>query len=156
MRVLFCDNGKMTGWFVIDFASEDFMGGEMPHAAFLDWMDPSSQYSNAPLTEWRLDRVVAEKFDITPTTYQAIDAKQPLWAVEQIGCLRYWCTTLKIPFELQSRTAKKWADNDKLKKIGWYAPALGVKGEAGHRRDAARHALKWGTDHKVIDLETLL
>lgn len=156
MRVFFCDPGKVTGWFVVDFAADNFLGGEMPHADFLDWMDPSSQYSNAPLTEWRLDRVVAEKFDITPTTYQTISGTDPLWAIEQIGCLRYWCSVLKVPFELQSRTAKKWADNDKLKKIGWYPPAAGVKGEAGHRRDAARHALKWGVDKGVLDGSRLL
>jgi hypothetical protein len=156
MRLMFVDPGKMTGWFVIDTTTQAFMGGELEHFAFLDWTDLSSEYTNSPLTMWHLNRVVTEKFDITPTTYQAIDAKQPLWAVEQIGVLRYWCRVRKIPFELQSRTAKKWADNDKLRKIGWYAPAAGVKGEAGHRRDAARHALKWCVDHQLIDPGVLL
>lgn len=68
-----------------------------------------------------------------------------------------WCRKAGIAFEEQSRTAKRFDSNgSKLKRIGWWKPADGVKGEAGHRRDAARHALKWGVDHGLIDPKGLL
>lgn len=157
MRVLVIDPGKVTGWFHVNLRYPgDWMGGELPHDDFLDWVSPSDE-DVSPLTDWALDRVIVEHFDITATTGQAVSGRDPLWAVEQVGCLRFWCRKAGVAFEEQSRTAKRFdSDGAKLKAIGWWKPADGVKGEAGHRRDACRHALKWGVDHGLIDPKGLL
>ena len=61
MRLLSLDPGKMTGWFCIDFASGDWIGGELPHEETLDWLDP--RYGNtSALLYWSLDRVRMEGF----------------------------------------------------------------------------------------------
>lgn len=161
MRLMAIDPGKMTGWFVIDFTTLDWMGGELPQDEFLDWMEPSDgavvPLSNSPLVLWRLDRVVMEGFHITQRTSQTNPTDEQLWSVQQIGVVKMWCRRLAISYERQMPSAKSFDKNgDKLKKLGWYAPSPGAKGEAGHRRDAARHALKWGVDHRVIPLESLL
>ena len=160
MRVLFIDPGKATGWFVFNNRSSSTLGGEASHGNFLAWMDPfGNRGASGPLTGWYLDRVVCEGFDIDQETSQKVSltTDKPLWSIEQIGCLRFWCGRMGIPFEIQSRTAKAFdKDGSKLKKLGWWDPADGVKGEAGHRRDAARHAVKWCVDHGLIDGSALL
>lgn len=176
MRVLFIDPGKMTGWGILSCQDEplNFFGGETAYDAMLDyWGQPSFAYARptiqhttqetpgmryqSKLLEHGLSRVVMEGFDVTPRTYQATPNQDSLWAVKMIGPFELWCRWVSIPFEIQSRTAKNFdKDGSKLKKLGWWAPADGVHGEAGHRRDAARHALKWGVDHRLIKPEVLL
>jgi hypothetical protein len=68
-----------------------------------------------------------------------------------------WCRRLSIPFQTQMPLVKDFDSNGAmLKRLGWYKPIDGVKGEAGHRRAAAKHALKFGIDHNLIDREKLL
>lgn len=175
MRVLFIDPGKMTGWGILHCHDEplSFLGGEAPYETMLDyWGQPSFPYGQRLITaaqerprmtyqsklhEHGLSRVVMEGFDVTPRTHQATPNQDSLWAVKMLGPFELWCRWARIPFEIQSRTAKSFdKDGSKLKKLGWWAPADGVHGEAGHRRDAARHALKWGVDHRLIKPEVLL
>lgn len=162
MRVFFIDPGKDSGWFVVDTLMpplECFSGGELPHDDFLTWMNPDSFRDDSPLLKWGLDRVVCEGFDITEETGRmvSLSTDKPLWSIEQIGCLRFWCHRQRIAFEIQSRTAKSFdKKGDKLKRLGWYKPMPGVTGEEGHRRDAARHAVKWCADHHVIDGKVFL
>lgn len=158
MRLFSIDPGKMTGWFMVDFSTGSWTGGELPHDVFLDWMEPQPhQYSNSPLMLWSVDRVLMEGFKIGPRTYQTNPTHAELWSVQQIGVVEMWCRRLGIPFQTQMPLSKDFDGNGaKIKKMDWWAPKVGVKGEAGHRRAAAKHALKWGMDHNVIDLERLL
>lgn len=150
MRILFVDPGRITGWFHIDTmqpAESATQGGEMPMQDFL-WMAENS------ISHRAFERVVCEGFVINEQTAQRVKASEPFWSVEQIGCLRYWCSRFDTAFETPSPSAKNFDRNgDKLRRLGWWP---GNRGEAGHRRDAGRHAVKWLTDHHVIDLEKLL
>lgn len=161
MRLFSIDPGAATGWFCIDFTTGDWMGGEMPHDDFLDWMEPTdgavAPLSNSPLVLWRLDRVLIEGFKVGPKTYQTNPTDAELWSVKQIGTVEMWCRRLNIPFQTQMPLNRDFDGNGaKLKKMGWYKPVDGVKGEEGHRRAAAKHALKWGLDHQVLDGSKLL
>jgi hypothetical protein len=170
MRVLFLDPGKMTGWGILHCHDEplSFLGGEASYETVLDyWGQPSFAYARptiqatqespgmryqSKLLEHGINRVVAEGFDITPRTYQTNPNQDTLWAVKMLGPFELWCRWAGIAFEVQSRTAKNYDKaGDKLKRLGWWVPAEGVHGEAGHRRDAGRHAIKWGVDHRLID-----
>lgn len=150
MRVLFVDPGRITGWFHIDTlqpSDSATQGGELPMDKFLvmawQWV-PSAA----------VDRVVCEGFIVNEQTAQRVKASEPFWSVEQIGVLRFLCSQYSTPFETPSPSAKNFdRKGDKLRRLGWWQ---GNPGEAGHRRDAARHAVKWCTDHNVIDLEKLL
>lgn len=162
MRLLTIDPGKMSGWFCIDFATMSWMGGELGHDEILDWLEPSdgatyNRECTSPLVLWRLNRVLMEGFKIGPKTYQTSPTDAEMWSVKQIGVVEMWCRRLGIPFETQFSTAMKFdASGAKIKKLGWYKPMDGVTGEAGHRRAAAKHTVKWGVDHNVIPRELLL
>jgi hypothetical protein len=158
MRVFVVDPGKVTGWFCIDFTTADWMGGELLQDDFLDWMEPQPDAkSNSPLILWRIDRVLCEGFKVTAKTAQTNPSDNELWSVKQIGVLQMWCRRLEIPFERSMPAAMNFdKSGSKLKAIGWWPAKEGVHGEAGHRRAAAKHALKWGVDHSLIPLEQLL
>lgn len=151
MRLFTLDPGKMSGWFCIDFGTGKWIGGEMPHEQTLDWLDP--RFGNdSPLTLWRLDRVLVEGFRIGPRTYQQVSSDETAWSIKQIGHVETWCRRLNLPMDRQMSTAMKYdEDGSKIKKLGWWKAMDGVKGEAGHRRAAAKHALKWAVDHRLID-----
>jgi hypothetical protein len=157
VRLFSADPGKITGWFMIDFATGSWTGGELEHDTFLDWMEPQPhQYTNSPLMLWSVDRVLVENFKIGPRTFQTNPTAAELWSVKQIGALEMWCRRLDIPISLQMPSAMLFdKDGSKLKRLDWWAPKVVVKGEAGHRRAAAKHALKFGIDHNLIDLEKL-
>lgn len=149
MRILVVDPGKVCGYGLLQWGPHrdvTFTGAELPHDDFVDLIyNPMTG-----LRTWLLDRVVCEGFDITPRTYQTNPNDSKLWSVKQIGDLETLCRWGNITYERQSRTALAYdKDGSKLKKLGWWAAA--VKGEKGHRRDAARHAVKWAVDHRIID-----
>lgn len=150
MRILFADPGRITGWFHIDTmqpAESATQGGELPMNEFLLGAENSIRAN-------RYDRVVCENFVVNEQTAQRVKASEPFWSVEQIGCLRYWCRRFGIPFETPSPSAKNFdRKGDKLRRLGWWP---GNPGEAGHRRDAAKHAVKWCVDHHVIDGKVFL
>jgi hypothetical protein len=162
MRLFVIDPGKASGWMCIDFSTGDWMGGEKPHDELVDWLEPADspstfENSNSPLILWGINHVLMEGFKVGPKTYQLTPTDKQLWSVKQIGIVEMWCRRLQIPFETQFSSAMDFdADGTKLKAMGWYKPMVGVKGEEGHRRAAAKHALKWGVDHHLIKTETLL
>lgn len=151
MRIFVIDPGKATGWFCVDFGTGDWMGGEKPHDDFLDWLEPQPvAQSNSPLLLWGIDRVLMEGYKIGPKTYQKTPTDNELWSVKQIGAVEMWCRRLGLPFDRQMPSAMELdADGSKLRAVGWWKAMDGVKGEAGHRRAAAKHALKWATDHGI-------
>lgn len=150
MRALVVDPGKMTGCGFLDWEQGDsqgstFEGWELPHFEFLEWAE-----------RWvdLVDVVVCEGYKVTERTIkQDSSSTSGLWSVKQIGCLELWCHQLAKPFVQQMPSDKSFATTEKLKAIGWW---VGAKGEKGHRRDAARHAVKYGVDHRIIDPRRLL
>jgi hypothetical protein len=151
MRLFVLDPGKASGWFCVDFTVGGWTGGELPHEQMLDWLDPRHG-NDSPLTLWRLDRVVTEAFRIGPQTYQNVSSDAEAWSIKQIGAVEMWCRRLQLPMDRQMPSAMKYdEDGSKLKKLDWWPAMPGVKGEKGHRRAAAKHALKWGVDHRFID-----
>lgn len=150
-RVLVVDPGKMTGAGFLTWepgAPAGFEGFEMEHFEFLDW-------AGAWVRPELLDRVVCEGYKVTERTVkQDSSSVDGLWSVKQIGCLEFWCDRWGIPFVQQMPSDKSFAEGSaKLRAIGWWD---GAKGEKGHRRDAARHAIVWGTRNNVIDPRRLL
>lgn len=157
MRLLALDPGRMSGWFCLDFSTWAWVGGEMPHDALLDWLDPHLTSSTSPLVLWRLDRVLMEGFRIGPRTYQTTSSDETAWSIKQIGAVEMWCRRLGLPMDRQLPAAMKYDESgDKIRRMGWWSAMPGVKGEKGHRRAAAKHALKWGVDHRLIDAGVFL
>jgi len=160
-RALVVDPGKMTGWGYLDWNTEagttDFTGGEMGHDAFIDWSAARLQTGLFVAPDRPIDVIVCEGFTITQrTAKQATDDTQ-MWSVKQIGHLETWCRWYGLPFVRQMPSDKAFdANGAKLKTLGWWTPAAGVTGEAGHRRDAARHALVYAVNHHLIDLRRLI
>lgn len=168
-RILVVDPGKMTGFGFLDVAPNDglsgarceFHGAEKPHDDFLDWASQalSNEMTNAP---WSLDEVgsidlvIVEGFTISQRTIQQAPDDRTMWSVKQIGTLEMFCRWWPTPLLRQMPSDKAFGTDDMLKRVGWWKPEPGVKGEAGHRRDAARHALKYAVDHQLIDLRSLL
>lgn len=163
MRMMAVDPGKCTGWGFLDWLPGEmptFRGGEMSHDQFMDWVGfpVLHDFRQVPfLHYYGIDHVVAEGFKITQRTAQTNPSDTELWSVKQLGMLEWICRWQERPFTRQMPAAKTFdKDGAKIKRLGWWAPSPGVKGEAGHRRDAARHAVKWGVDHRIIPLEALL
>lgn len=161
-RILVVDPGKMTGWGFLESWSSDgslctsFYGGELPHDAFIDWAFQQLSSQSPDLNP--IDAVVCEGFTINARTQQQAPTDKEMWSVKQIGILETFCRWYGgVPFIRQMPADKNFDKNgDKLKRLGWWAASPGVTGEAGHRRDAARHALKYAVDHNLIDLRRLL
>jgi hypothetical protein len=150
------DPGKVTGygflrWVPGDKSSAGFQGAELDHHSFL-------QNAEEWIAGGSLSRVVGEGYKVTARTVeQDSSSVTGLWSVKQLGAVEHWCWRAGVPFEQQMPSAKSFdASGDKLRRVGWWAPGPGRVGERGHRRDAARHALKWAVDHRVVDPGVLL
>lgn len=161
-RILWVDPGKMTGFGVLSVGGHgiSFIGAELAHDPFIDWA-ANALRTPASLTPWGADigtltAVGYEGFNIGPRTVQQAPDDRSMWSVKQIGILETFARWAQLPTIRQMPADKSFGTDDKLKALGWYAPAPGLKGEAGHRRDAARHALKYAVDHQLIDLRSLL
>ena len=129
MRVYAVDPGKMTGvaWIDTDHPLS-FQSWMLPHMDFLE-----SAWAFLVNSSDDVDLIVCESFIITAQTLKKTRGN---WSLEQIGCLRWMCHHQRVEFELQSPAdAKGFADNTRLKEVGWY------KTGAGHDNDAARHLL---------------
>lgn len=147
MDILVVDPGKITGYGFL-FPNREppqFVGGELEHYDFLDHIEGVVGV---------VDAVVCESFHISQRTLQQRTDKQ--YSIGQIEILRWWCERkYHIPFTLQSPAdAKRFATDEKLQQMGWYKATS--PGEKGHRRDAARHALLYGINKRLIDPRRLL
>lgn len=91
------------------------------------------------------DVVVVESFVPRP----GVRTWQPD-AIEIIGTLRYLFHHRTF-VEQTPADAKKFATNDKLKKLGWYDTTKG-----GHKADAARHMLLYAARNELIPVEAYL
>lgn len=82
--------------------------------------------------------VVIEDYLITDRTSKL--SQQP-WSLMLIGVTSYLCYKYRVPLKKQKPKDKMFADNPKLKKIGFWH-----KGGEGHANDAFRHCLVWLID----------
>ena len=141
-HVLFAvDPGKMTGYALYDVNRDKFTSAELPHFPFL-------VAAERLLLEKPIHTVICERFVITKATLEK--TRQP-WSIEQIGCLRYWCETMNIPFDLQTAAeGKAFSTDTKLKTIGFFTP------NSGHANDAARHLLLWMAKHQYVPISSLI
>lgn len=147
----------MTGWGFMDWipgdqSSTSFWGGELSHDEFIDW---SAHLMGNEVA--RPDSILCEGFNVNMRTIQQAPDDRKMWSVKQLGHLETLCRWNGLTFIRCMPSDKSFDEKgDKLKALGWWAPAPGVKGENGHRRDAGRHAVKWGVDHNIIDRRRLL
>lgn len=149
---LVVDPGKVTGygflrWTPGDKDSVSFSGGELEHDLFVDsafqWIQTGG-----------LDLVLMEGFTINQRTAKEASSDEVMWSIKQIGVLQTFCRWYHTPFSRQMPSDKSFAAGSaKLKALGWWD---GAKGEAGHRRDAARHAVVYATKNNIIDPRRLL
>lgn len=97
------------------------------------------------LTALAPDVVVCESFIITPNTGKLSSDEQKYYPLMLIGIIRCWCDTYELEYVAQTPSQRKFATDDKLKRLGWYTPTKG-----GHANDAARHLLTYlaNTNHK--------
>lgn len=150
---LVVDPGKMTGygfldWVVGDKQSVEFKGGELAHDPFIDWSCSLIQNAARP------DLVVFEGFTVNQRTAKEASSDEVMWSIKQIGVLETFCRWHRVPLVRQMPSDKSFAEGSrKLKAVGWWD---GAKGERGHRRDAARHALVYATRQNLIDPRILL
>lgn len=84
-------------------------------------------------------RVVIENFIIGTSTGKK--SQQP-WSLRLIGVVVFLCEKYGVPLTIQNPVERKFATNDKLKKVGFWH-----KGGEGHANDAYRHGLVWLIDH---------
>lgn len=122
------DPGGTTGiaWITAagTFATDEVAGGA---DAMVGWINTWLDTPRGGL----VSHVVMETFIPRPGA-----KSQQLDALHIIGAIRYVCAKQGIALTMQSPAqAKSFADNDKLKAVGWY-----TVGE-DHGRDAARHLL---------------
>lgn len=96
--------------------------------------------------EWQPPIIICENF----TPRGGARTWQPD-ALHIIGALRYIAWLRDLPFVLQSPAdAKRFATDDKLRRIGWHKPGH------DHENDARRHLLLGLTRAGEIDVEKLL
>lgn len=146
MLLIAVDPGKTTGvatWY-LDRAFEEPMATQIEGS--LDFCD----YVHALLAGHYDDDIViiCEKYTINAGTLKKSRQYDPL---EIIGTLRWFAHQYEIDFVLQSPAeAKRFATNDKLKKIGWYTPGR------DHAADAMRHLLLYSVKNGHVNPGDLL
>lgn len=138
------DPGKTTGWAV--YYEGAFSSGEMEdHMLFADFFEGS--LTMGPDFA-KPTAIVCEDYIVTPET---IKKSRQNYSLELIGILRWFSHQAEIPFKLQTPAqAKKFATDDKLKKLDWF------KGGKGHADDASRHLLTYCVNSGIIQPEVFL
>lgn len=132
--LLAIDPGLMTGVCLIDLSDpEDPVKVWSKEVTIKEFHDNIESLISHEETH-----VVIEDFKITVETGKLSDAP---WSLELIGVVRYLCYLSGKVLDLQLPSQKPFADNDKLRAVGfWHV------GEAGHANDSLRHAMVWIVD----------
>jgi hypothetical protein len=127
----------MATWDKGEFTAYEIPGGSVALLNFVwGWQPPG------------YEAIIVERYTITPNTAKLSQQHDPL---EAIGGLRWMAALWQIPFVLQSPAdAKRFADNGRLKRLGWKSSG------AGHNDDAARHLLLYCVKERIIDPKDLL
>lgn len=88
--------------------------------------------------------IVCESFTISERTMKMT---RQTWSLELIGALKYVSEIRGHTFTLQTpAAAKRFADNTRLRQIGWYVPGR------DHANDALRHLFLYAVMKKIISL----
>ena len=153
--VIAIDPGKMTGYWCYRTADlrNSGLGGQLPQWDFIDWLVETMKLweNNGEAVD-----IACESFTITQRSMTQRGDR--LWSVEQIGIIQHLVRehnkehlgSAAQYIEQSPSDAKTFADNDKLRRVGWYQ--VGME----HARDAARHALLYATRRGHIDPAVLL
>ena len=129
MLIISLDPGKVTGLAFYTVETEHMEGSEIGFDDFGDWLNVSLTNLKAQGTDVL---VVIERFTIFAST--AKKSQDAHWSLELIGVTRYLCHCHDVSLLMQlPGDAKHYANDEKLRRAGWY-----VKGK-GHANDAIRH-----------------
>lgn len=144
MRLLALDPGKRSGVAYVD--SSDL---ETYRSYILPWRQAMDYVVDAVLSG-KVDRAVVEDFRISQRT--VTQGKDHYGATGGIGVIEWACYRAQVPCERQAPgDAKGFADDDKLRRMGWYTPTT----HGDHANDASRHLLLGLVRHKAIELSRL-
>lgn len=142
--IIAMDPGKKTGMASLTFDSAGSMGwfvsseGDLLNG--MEWLELEAAVS---------PEIVIEDFIYTAATAQK---SRQTWSTEGIGIARYIAFKYDLDFTIQPPvSAKKFATDEKLKRMGWYFPSKG-----GHQNDAARHLLLYCVNQKLINPRHLI
>lgn len=141
--VLALDPGKTTGWaqFILD--GQSYQCGQTTFTETCAMIEEQTGGWGDRLL------LVSESFIINMATVKNTQAP---WSLELIGVARYFAMTRchrDLALQMPS-SAKGFASDDRLRKLGWYVPGQ------GHAMDAARHLILALATRKLIDTETIL
>jgi len=141
MRLLTFDPGGTTGIARYDSAENQryFVSFELPTFAALDAIYELLSSESPP------DLVVGERFIIGQGTVKKTRAGSYA-ALHSFGAVEYLCHRFNVDFDSQTPSERKFADNAKLKLLGWRNPTPG-----GHCDDAARHMLVACVKRGLVD-----
>lgn len=137
-RVLAIDPGKVTG-LALYFPGEPVQASQAE-----DWWQTARSINTlCP----NVDVVVIESFVVRANTHK-LDAGSFAHTTDMIGAVRYMAALHDCDFVKQTPgQAKSFADDAKLKKLGWYNPT-----EGGHANDASRHLLTYLASQRVPEI----
>lgn len=142
MNIIALDPGKTTGVVVKE-------GGTVVTHEQMDFMEVASFFHDYLWAHKDEDvKVVVEAFIITMHTAKNTQAP---WSLELIGVFRYLTERItggSIILQKPS-DAKRFASDERLKLMGYYA-----RGK-GHANDAARHLLLFEASRGLLDNDTL-
>lgn len=131
------DPGLATGVYCVDMENLEelstVLSEEFSIQEFHDFIEPYLEKHKDEI------HVVIEDYLITARTAKL--SQQP-WSLRLIGVVVFLCYKYDIPLTIQKPKDKEFADNTKLKKIGFWRA-----GGAGHSMDGARHVLIWLVNH---------
>ena len=135
------DPGKLTGFVVLDYTDADedtaptiLYAAEPEQYETCETVDRMFQGGSVDLPQdYTLD-VVMERFKITTETGKKNDVD---YSLEIIGTVKYLAQKYGFTYTMQTPSqAMNFVDNDRIRNVG-----LWVKGGAGHKLDAMRHAI---------------
>jgi hypothetical protein len=137
VRVLCIDPGPHTGVAWYDSDAGSFAAYEAAPEDVWDCFE----------TKWLrwADVVVVEDFIIGGAR-----AKEANVTIEMIGVMRYLCKRESVTFVTQPPGAHKFAQGDKLKRLGWYTVG------SDHARSATGHLVRFLVERGLLDGASLL
>ena len=143
MKIVSYDTGKMTGcgmWYPNGMPTGDVASWAMPRAGAEDHM--------RTFIPWA-DLVIVEKLSITQQTVKKTRDIQE--GIELVGVVKHYARLFaKEVEEQQPADVMRFADNRKLKRIGWYVAG------PDHENDARRHILTVIAERGLIDLRSIM
>lgn len=134
MRILSFDPGGTTGCALFDSDGVEGHSGDF-HSWQEDSFESCVREADTRIRFKAPDVLLAERFTIRANSHK-LSATAFEETTDTIGAVRLLALRYDIPFVRQSPAqAKSFGTDEKLRKIGWYRPAL------GHGNDASRHVL---------------